>query len=149
MTPSEPVTPDPTPAVDVDANIAQGKEDMNTTLADNPSNRTAAVAQEAQKLSKTDMTETEKGAQLTGYMKAIQENGDLSDGEKTELQREVVRNVEGTAVADDHAKDKQTEAAGSSQEAIADTTAAAADVPAAADSSAEAATVTVDGEEQE
>ena len=95
------------------------------------------------------MAEASKGAQVSGYLQAIQESEDLSSTEKAELQRTVIRNVEATAVADDHAKDKQTEAAGSSQEAIADTTAAAADVPAAADSSAEAATVTVDGEEQE
>lgn len=147
--PSEPVTPTPAEQKTVDENVAQGKTDMETTLADNAENRAAAVAQVAQKLSDEPMAEASKGAQVSGYLQAIQESEDLSSTEKAELQRTVIRNVEATAVADDHAKDKQTEAAGSSQEAIADTTAAAADVPAAADSSAEAATVTVDGEEQE
>lgn len=147
--PTEPTTPDPVADPEIEKNIVAGKTDMTKALADNATNQTATVAQLAQKLSdKSDMTDMQKAAQLKGYLDAIEE-GSASATEAQALQRTALRTVEGTAAADDHAKDKQTEAAGSSQEAIADTTAVAADVPAAADASAEAATVTVDGEEQE
>lgn len=64
--PSKPpvVTPDPQPAADIAKNIAQGQADMAKALQENP--------QQAEKLSRSTMTETEKVAQLKGYVDAIQ-----------------------------------------------------------------------------
>ena len=65
--PSKPiVTPDPKPAVDVEKNIEQGKQDMTKALADNQDNASAAVKQQAEKLGDSKMTDEEKAAQVKG-----------------------------------------------------------------------------------
>lgn len=62
--PSKPpvVTPDPQPAADIAKNIAQGQADMTKALQENPQQAAAAVKQQAEKLSRSTMTETEKVA---------------------------------------------------------------------------------------
>lgn len=90
-TPTEPtkpdkpvVTPDPKPAVDVEKNIEQGKQDMTKALADNQDNASAAVKQQAEKLSDSKMTDEEKAAQVKGYAEAI-ENSQAGAEEKQAL----------------------------------------------------------------
>ena len=94
-TPTEPtkpdkpvVTPDPKPAVDVEKNIEQGKQDMTKALADNQDNASAAVKQQAEKLSDSKMTDEEKAAQVKGYAEAI-ENSQASAEEKQALGQEL------------------------------------------------------------
>ena len=134
---------------EIEKNIAAGKADMTKALADNATNQTAAVAQLAQKLSdKSDMTDAQKGAQFQGYLQAI-EDSSVPQAQKQALQREVIRNVDGTAAADSDAKNKQSEAADVSSTPVADTTEpVTVDVDTTAAASAEP-DVTVDGEAQD
>ena len=149
-TPTEPtkpdkpiVTPDPKPAVDVEKNIEQGKQDMTKALADNQDNASAAVKQQAEKLSDSKMTDAEKAAQVKGYTEAI-ENSQASAEEKQALVKDTVKSFEPTQQSSIEAQNKQDEAAQNSnaQTVIPDVT--VKDV-APAEHEGAAATVTVDG----
>lgn len=89
------VTPDPKPAVDIEKNIEQGKQDMTKALADNPDQTVAAAKQQAEKLSNSDMTAEEKAAQFKGYADAIQETQATAE-EKQDLIKETVKSFEPT-----------------------------------------------------
>lgn len=147
------VTPTPKVDVDIETNIEKGKAAMEATLKDNASNMAHAVAQEAQKLSDADMTEAEKSAQLVGYMKAVLEREDLSADEKQDLQRDIVRNFEGTAAGDSQAQDKQAEASDVDNAALKDLEGQAApelfDAENVTTQTSEEPTVTKDGEAQD
>ncbi|WP_462392861.1 two-partner secretion domain-containing protein [Mitsuokella multacida] len=149
-TPTEPtkpdkpiVTPDPKPAVDVKKNIEQGKQDMTKAIADNKDNASAAVKQQAEKLSDSKMTDEEKAAQVKGYAEAI-EDSQASAAEKQALVKDTVKSFEPTQQSSIEAQNKQDEAAQNSnaQTVIPDVT--VKDVAPAAHEGA-AATVTVDG----
>lgn len=147
------MTPTPKVDVDIETNIEKGKAAMEATLKDNASNMAHAVAQEAQKLSDADMTEAEKSAQLVGYMKAVLEREDLSADEKQDLQRDIVRNFEGTAAGDSQAQDKQAEASDVDNAALKDLEGQAApelfDAENVTTQTSEEPTVTKDGEAQD
>lgn len=104
------VTPDPKPAVDVEKNIEQGKQDMTKALADNQDNASAAVKQQAEKLSDSKMTDEEKAAQVKGYAEAI-ENSQASAEEKQALVKDTVKSFEPTQQSSLEAQNKQNEAA--------------------------------------
>lgn len=104
------VTPDPKPAVDVEKNIAQGKTDMTEVLQKYPRQQAAAVQQQVTKLSRSTMTETEKVAQLKGYVEAIQATQESAET-KNDLLVAVVKNFEPTQQAGLDAQSKQDEAA--------------------------------------
>lgn len=149
-TPTEPtkpdkpiVTPDPKPAVDVKKNIEQGKQDMTKAIADNKDNVSAAVKQQAEKLSDSKMTDEEKAAQVKGYAEAI-EDSQASAAEKQALVKDTVKSFEPTQQSSIEAQNKQDEAAQNSnaQTVIPDVT--VKDV-APAEHEGAAATVTVDG----
>ncbi|WP_211209059.1 hypothetical protein [Selenomonas bovis] len=110
--PSKPsvVTPDPQPAADIAKNIAQGQADMTKALQENPQQAAAAVKQQAEKLSRSTMTETEKVAQLKGYVEAIQATQESAET-KNDLLVVVVKNFEPTQQAGLDAQSKQDEAA--------------------------------------
>lgn len=110
--PSKPpvVTPDPQPAADIAKNIAQGQADMTKALQENPQQAAAAVKQQAEKLSRSTMTETEKVAQLKGYVEAIQATQESAET-KNNLLVAVVKNFEPTQQAGLDAQSKQDEAA--------------------------------------
>lgn len=110
--PSKPpvVTPDPQPAADIAKNIAQGQADMTKALQENPQQAAAAVKQQAEKLSRSTMTETEKVAQLKGYVEAIQATQESAET-KNDLLVAVVKNFEPTQQAGLDAQSKQDEAA--------------------------------------
>ena len=137
------VTPDPKPAVDVEKNIEQGKQDMTKALADNQDNASAAVKQQAEKLSDSKMTDEEKAAQVKGYAEAI-ENSQASAEEKQALVKDTVKSFEPTQQSSIEAQNKQDEAAQNSnaQTVIPDVTVKTV-APAAHEGAA--ATVTVDG----
>lgn len=149
-TPTEPtkpdkpiVTPDPKPAVDVEKNIEQGKQDMTKVIADNKDNASAAVKQQAEKLSDSKMTDAEKAAQVKGYTEAI-EDSQASAEEKQALVKDTVKSFEPTQQSSIEAQNKQDEAAQNSnaQTVIPDVTVKTV-APAAHEGAA--ATVTVDG----
>lgn len=149
-TPTEPtkpdkpiVTPDPKPAVDVAKNIEQGKQDMTKALADNQDNASAAVKQQAEKLSDSKMTDAEKAAQVKGYAEAI-EDSQASAEEKQALVKDTVKSFEPTQQSSIEAQNKQDESAQNSnaQTVIPDVTVKTV-APAAHEGAA--ATVTVDG----
>lgn len=149
-TPTEPtkpdkpiVTPDPKPAVDVAKNIEQGKQDMTKALADNQDNASAAVKQQAEKLSDSKMTDAEKAAQVKGYTEAI-EDSQASAEEKQALVKDTVKSFEPTQQSSIEAQNKQDEAAQNSnaQTVIPNVTVKTV-APAAHEGAA--ATVTVDG----
>ncbi|WP_278823436.1 filamentous hemagglutinin N-terminal domain-containing protein [Mitsuokella jalaludinii] len=149
-TPTEPtkpdkpvVTPDPKPAVDVEKNIEQGKQDMTKALADNQDNASAAVKQQAEKLSSSKMTDEEKAAQVKGYAEAI-ENSQASAEEKQALVKDTVKSFEPTQQSSIEAQNKQDEAAqnNNAQTVIPDVT---VKTVAPAEHEGAAATVTVDG----
>lgn len=149
-TPTEPtkpdkpvVTPDPKPAVDVEKNIEQGKQDMTKALADNQDNASAAVKQQAEKLSDSKMTDEEKAAQVKGYAEAI-ENSQASAEEKQALVKDTVKSFEPTQQSSLEAQNKQNEAAqnNNAQTVIPDVTVKNV---APAEHEGAAATVTVDG----
>lgn len=149
-TPTEPtkpdkpiVTPDPKPAVDVKKNIEQGKQDMTKAIADNKDNVSAAVKQQAEKLSDSKMTDAEKAAQVKGYAEAI-EDSQASVAEKQALVKDTVKSFEPTQQSSIEAQNKQDEAAQNSnaQTVIPDVTVKTV-APAAHEGAA--ATVTVDG----
>lgn len=149
-TPTEPtkpdkpiVTPDPKPAVDVKKNIEQGKQDMTKAIADNKDNVSAAVKQQAEKLSDSKMTDAEKAAQVKGYTEAI-EDSQASAEEKQALVKDTVKSFEPTQQSSIEAQNKQDEAAQNSnaQTVIPDVTVKTV-APAAHEGAA--ATVTVDG----
>ena len=149
-TPTEPtkpdkpiVTPDPKPAVDIKKNIEQGKQDMTKALADNQDNVSAAVKQQAEKLSDSKMTDAEKAAQVKGYTEAI-EDSQASAEEKQALVKDTVKSFEPTQQSSIEAQNKQDEAAQNSnaQTVIPDVTVKTV-APAAHEGAA--ATVTVDG----
>ena len=104
------VTPDPKPAVDVEKNIEQGKQDMTKALADNKDNASAAVKQQAEKLSSSKMTDEEKAAQVKGYAEAI-ENSQASAEVKQALVKDTVKSFEPTQQSSLEAQNKQDEAA--------------------------------------
>ena len=137
------VTPDPKPAVDVEKNIEQGKQDMTKALADNQDNASAAVKQQAEKLSDSKMTDEEKAAQVKGYAEAI-ENSQASAEEKQALVKDTVKSFEPTQQSSIEAQNKQDEAAqnNNAQTVIPDVTVNAV---APAEHESAAATVTVDG----
>ena len=137
------VTPDPKPAVDVEKNIEQGKQDMTKALADNQDNASAAVKQQAEKLSDSKMTDEEKAAQVKGYAEAI-ENSQASAEEKQALVKDTVKSFEPTQQSSIEAQNKQNEAAqnNNAQTVIPDVTVNAV---APAEHESAAATVTVDG----
>ena len=137
------VTPDPKPAVDVEKNIEQGKQDMAKALADNQDNASAAVKQQAEKLSDSKMTDAEKAAQVKGYTEAI-ENSQASAEEKQALVKDTVKSFEPTQQSSLEAQNKQDEAAQNSnaQTVIPDVTVKNV---APAEHEGAAATVTVDG----
>ena len=137
------VTPDPKPAVDVEKNIEQGKQDMTKTLADNQDNASAAVKQQAEKLSSSKMTDEEKAAQVKGYAEAI-ENSQASVEEKQVLVKDTVKSFEPTQQSSLEAQNKQDEAAqnNNAQTVIPDVTVKNV---APAEHEGAAATVTVDG----
>ena len=137
------VTPDPKPAVDVEKNIEQGKQDMTKALADNQDNASAAVKQQAEKLSDSKMTDEEKAAQVKGYAEAI-ENSQASAEEKKALVKDTVKSFEPTQQSSIEAQNKQDEAAqnNNAQTVIPDVTVNAV---APAEHESAAATVTVDG----
>lgn len=137
------VTPDPKPAVDVEKNIEQGKQDMTKALADNQDNASAAVKQQAEKLSDSKMTDEEKAAQVKGYAEAI-ENSQASAEEKQALVKDTVKSFEPTQQSSLEAQNKQDEAAqnNNAQTVIPDVTVKTV-APAAHEGAA--ATVTVDG----
>ena len=149
-TPTEPtkpdkpiVTPDPKPAVDVKKNIEQGKQDMTKAIADNKDNVSAAVKQQAEKLSDSKMTDEEKAAQVKGYAEAI-EDSQASAAEKQALVKDTVKSFEPTQQSSIEAQNKQDESAQNSnaQTVIPDVTVKTV-APAAHEGAA--ATVTVDG----
>ena len=149
-TPTEPtepdkpiVTPDPKPAVDVKKNIEQGKQDMTKAIADNKDNVSAAVKQQAEKLSDSKMTDEEKAAQVKGYAEAI-EDSQASAEEKQALVKDTVKSFEPTQQSSIEAQNKQDESAQNSnaQTVIPDVTVKTV-APAAHEDAA--ATVTVDG----
>ena len=149
-TPTEPtkpdkpvVTPDPKPAVDVEKNIEQGKQDMTKALADNQDNASAAVKQQAEKLSNSKMTDEEKAAQVKGYAEAI-ENSQASAEEKQALVKDTVKSFEPTQQSSLEAQNKQDEAAqnNNAQTVIPDVTVKNV---APAEHEGAVATVTVDG----
>ena len=137
------VTPDPKPAVDVEKNIEQGKQDMTKALADNQDNASAAVKQQAEKLSSSKMTDEEKAAQVKGYAEAI-ENSQASAEEKQALVKDTVKSFEPTQQSSLEAQNKQNEAAqnNNAQTVIPDVT---VKTVAPAEHEGAAATVTVDG----
>ncbi len=137
------VTPDPKPAVDVEKNIEQGKQDMTKALADNKDNASAAVKQQAEKLSSSKMTDEEKAAQVKGYAEAI-ENSQASAEVKQALVKDTVKSFEPTQQSSLEAQNKQDEAAqnNNAQTAIPDVTVKNV---APAEHEGAAATVTVDG----
>ena len=137
------VTPDPKPAVDVEKNIEQGKQDMTKALADNQDNASAAVKQQAEKLSSSKMTDEEKAAQVKGYAEAI-ENSQASAEVKQALVKDTVKSFEPTQQSSLEAQNKQDEAAqnNNAQTAIPDVTVKNV---APAEHEGAAATVTVDG----
>lgn len=137
------VTPDPKPAVDVEKNIEQGKQDMTKALADNQDNASAAVKQQAEKLSDSKMTDEEKAAQVKGYAEAI-ENSQASAEEKQALVKDTVKSFEPTQQSSIEAQNKQDEAAqnNNAQTVIPDVT---VKTVAPAEHEGAAATVTVDG----
>lgn len=142
--PTKPVvTPDPKPAVDVEKNIEQGKQDMTKALADNQDNASAAVKQQAEKLSDSKMTDEEKAAQVKGYAEAI-ENSQASAEEKQALVKDTVKSFEPTQQSSLEAQNKQDEAAqnNNAQTVIPDVTVKNV---APAEHEGAAATVTVDG----
>lgn len=142
--PTKPVvTPDPKPAVDVEKNIEQGKQDMTKALADNQDNASAAVKQQAEKLSSSKMTDEEKAAQVKGYAEAI-ENSQASAEEKQALVKDTVKSFEPTQQSSLEAQNKQDEAAqnNNAQTVIPDVTVKNV---APAEHEGAAATVTVDG----
>lgn len=149
-TPTEPtkpdkpiVTPDPKPAVDVEKNIEQGKQDMTKAIADNKDNASAAVKQQAEKLSDSKMTDAEKAAQVKGYAEAI-EDSQASAAEKQALVKDTVKSFEPTQQSSIEAQNKQDESAQNSnaQTVIPNVTVKTV-APAAHEGAA--ATVTVDG----
>ena len=137
------VTPDPKPAVDVEKNIEQGKQDMTKALADNQDNASAAVKQQAEKLSDSKMTDEEKAAQVKGYAEAI-ENSQASAEEKQALVKDTVKSFEPTQQSSLEAQNKQDEAAqnNNAQTVIPDVTVKNV---APAEHEGAVATVTVDG----
>ena len=137
------VTPDPKPAVDVEKNIEQGKQDMTKALADNQDNASAAVKQQAEKLSNSKMTDEEKAAQVKGYAEAI-ENSQASAEEKQALVKDTVKSFEPTQQSSLEAQNKQDEAAqnNNAQTVIPDVTVKNV---APAEHEGAVATVTVDG----
>lgn len=137
------MTPDPKPAVDVEKNIEQGKQDMTKALADNQDNASAAVKQQAEKLSDSKMTDEEKAAQVKGYAEAI-ENSQASAEEKQALVKDTVKSFEPTQQSSLEAQNKQNEAAqnNNAQTVIPDVT---VKTVAPAEHEGAAATVTVDG----
>ena len=137
------VTPDPKPAVDVKKNIEQGKQDMTKAIADNKDNVSAAVKQQAEKLSDSKMTDEEKAAQVKGYAEAI-EDSQASAEEKQALVKDTVKSFEPTQQSSIEAQNKQDEAAQNSnaQTVIPNVTVKTV-APAAHEGAA--ATVTVDG----
>ena len=137
------VTPDLKPAVDVEKNIEQGKQDMTKALADNQDNASAAVKQQAEKLSSSKMTDEEKAAQVKGYAEAI-ENSQASAEEKQALVKDTVKSFEPTQQSSIEAQNKQDEAAqnNNAQTVIPDVT---VKTVAPAEHEGAAATVTVDG----
>ena len=137
------MTPDPKPAVDVEKNIEQGKQDMTKALADNQDNASAAVKQQAEKLSNSKMTDEEKAAQVKGYAEAI-ENSQASAEEKQALVKDTVKSFEPTQQSSLEAQNKQDEAAqnNNAQTVIPDVTVKNV---APAEHEGAAATVTVDG----
>ena len=142
--PTKPVvTPDPKPAVDVEKNIEQGKQDMTKALADNQDNASAAVKQQAEKLSSSKMTDEEKAAQVKGYAEAI-ENSQASAEVKQALVKDTVKSFEPTQQSSLEAQNKQDEAAqnNNAQTVIPDVTVKNV---APAEHEGAAATVTVDG----
>lgn len=142
--PTKPVvTPDPKPAVDVEKNIEQGKQDMTKALADNQDNASAAVKQQAEKLSDSKMTDEEKAAQVKGYAEAI-ENSQASAEVKQALVKDTIKSFEPTQQSSLEAQNKQDEAAqnNNAQTVIPDVTVKNV---APAEHEGAAATVTVDG----
>ena len=137
------VTPDPKPAVDVEKNIEQGKQDMTKALADNQDNASAAVKQQVEKLSDSKMTDEEKAAQVKGYAEAI-ENSQASAEAKQALVKDTVKSFEPTQQSSLEAQNKQDEAAqnNNAQTVIPDVTVKNV---APAEHEGAAATVTVDG----
>ena len=137
------VTPDPKPAVDVEKNIEQGKQDMTKALADNQDNASAAVKQQVEKLSDSKMTDEEKAAQVKGYAEAI-ENSQASAEVKQALVKDTVKSFEPTQQSSLEAQNKQDEAAqnNNAQTVIPDVTVKNV---APAEHEGAAATVTVDG----
>ena len=149
-TPTEPtkpdkpiVTPDPKPAVDVKKNIEQGKQDMTKAIADNKDNASAAVKQQAEKLSDSKMTDAEKAAQVKGYTEAI-EDSQASVEEKQALVKDTVKSFEPTQQSSIEAQNKQDEAAQNSNAQTVIPNVTVKDV-APAEHEGAAATVTVDG----
>lgn len=149
-TPTEPtkpdkpiVTPDPKPAVDVKKNIEQGKQDMTKAIADNKDNASAAVKQQAEKLSDSKMTDAEKAAQVKGYTEAI-EDSQASAEEKQALVKDTVKSFEPTQQSSIEAQNKQDEAAQNSNAQTVIPNVTVKDV-APAEHEGAAATVTVDG----
>lgn len=138
------VTPDPKPAVDIEKNIEQGKQDMTKVLADNPDQTVVAAKQQAEKLSNSDMTAEEKAAQFKGYADAIQETQATAE-EKQDLIKETVKSFEPTQQAGLEAQNKQDEAAqNQNAKAVIPDVAVKTDSPAAHEHVA--AEVTVDGQ---
>ena len=137
------MTPDPKPAVDVKKNIEQGKQDMTKAIADNKDNASAAVKQQAEKLSDSKMTDEEKAAQVKGYAEAI-EDSQVSAAEKQALVKDTVKSFEPTQQSSIEAQNKQDESAQNSnaQTVIPNVTVKTV-APAAHEGAA--ATVTVDG----
>ncbi|WP_298462663.1 filamentous hemagglutinin N-terminal domain-containing protein [uncultured Mitsuokella sp.] len=138
------VTPDLKPAVDIEKNIEQGKQDMTKALADNPDQTVAAAKQQSEKLSNSDMTAEEKAAQFKGYADAIQETQATAE-EKQDLIKETVKSFEPTQQAGLEAQNKQDEAAqNQNAKAVIPDVAVKTDSPAAHEHVA--AEVTVDGQ---
>ena len=137
------VTPNPKPAVDVAKNIEQGKQDMTKALADNQDNASAAVKQQAEKLSDSKMTDAEKAAQVKGYTEAI-EDSQASAEEKQALVKDTVKSFEPTQQSSIEAQNKQDEAAQNSNAQTVIPNVTVKDV-APAEHEGAAATVTVDG----
>lgn len=138
------VTPDPKPAVDIEKNIEQGKQDMTKALADNPDQTVAAAKQQAEKLSNSDITAEEKAAQFKGYADAIQETQATAE-EKQDLIKETAKSFEPTQQAGLEAQNKQDEAAqNQNAKAVIPDVTVKTDSPAAHEHVA--AEVTVDGQ---
>ena len=127
----------------LEKNIEQGKQDMTKALADNQDNASAAVKQQAEKLSSSKMTDEEKAAQVKGYAEAI-ENSQASAEEKQALVKDTVKSFEPTQQSSLEAQNKQDEAAqnNNAQTVIPDVT---VKTVAPAEHEGAAATVTVDG----